>query len=75
MHKEYIEKNSRKFNGSYAFNKRRSAITVIKSGFKPCLRLRYNFTIFNAQIKPLMLKTLLKINLNVLATLKFVNLV
>jgi hypothetical protein len=75
VHKEYMEKNSRKSNSSYAFNERRSTMTVIKSGFKPCLKLQYDFTISNAQIKPLMLKTLLKINLDVLATLEFVNLV
>jgi hypothetical protein len=39
VYKEYIEKNSRKSNSSYAFNERRSAITVIKSGFELYSRL------------------------------------
>jgi hypothetical protein len=70
-----MEKNSRKFNNSYAFNERHSAMTVIKSRFKPYSRLQYDFTISNTQIKPLVLKTLLKINLDILATLEFVNLI
>jgi hypothetical protein len=39
VHKEYIKKNSHRFNSSYAFNKRRFIMIVIKSGFEPCSRL------------------------------------